>query len=161
MLIGVPAETAAAETRVAVTTETAKKLKAQGHQVRVTSRRPGGKRTDDHQLRGQAYKVLHVANGQLVEKEVPMLNAFNEVLRDDYSKDSIGGVSRWNKVIEKAGIPFRLTTPHKAFRPRVLEEQAVVAEKERLRPCPSPSPSRSDSAPTRVGTGGRERSERY
>src|SRR3954468_23429896 len=37
MLIGVPAETAAGETRVAVTPETAKKLKAQGHTVRVQS----------------------------------------------------------------------------------------------------------------------------
>ncbi|MCA0324164.1 MAG: NAD(P) transhydrogenase subunit alpha [Proteobacteria bacterium] len=37
MLIGVPAETAAGETRVAVTPETAKKLVAQGHQVRVQS----------------------------------------------------------------------------------------------------------------------------
>ena len=35
MLIGVPLETAPGETRVAVTPETAKKLKAQGHQVRV------------------------------------------------------------------------------------------------------------------------------
>ena len=35
MLIGVPAETMAGETRVAVTPETAKKLKAQGHTVRV------------------------------------------------------------------------------------------------------------------------------
>jgi len=37
MLIGVPLETAAGETRVAVTPETAKKLKAQGHQVCVQS----------------------------------------------------------------------------------------------------------------------------
>jgi NAD(P) transhydrogenase subunit alpha len=37
MFIGVPLETAAGETRVAVTPETAKKLKAQGHQVRVQS----------------------------------------------------------------------------------------------------------------------------
>ena len=74
-----------------------------------------GKRTDDHQLRGQTYRVLNVQNGQLVEKEVPMLNALNEVLRDDYIKDSVAGVERWNKVIEKAGIPFRLKTPHKAF----------------------------------------------
>jgi NAD(P) transhydrogenase subunit alpha len=35
MLIGVPQETAVGETRVAVTPETAKKLKAQGHTVRV------------------------------------------------------------------------------------------------------------------------------
>jgi len=37
------------------------------------------------------------------------------VLRDDFIKDSVAGVNRWNKVIEKAGIPFRLTVPHKAF----------------------------------------------
>ncbi|HEY6086868.1 MAG TPA: Re/Si-specific NAD(P)(+) transhydrogenase subunit alpha [Burkholderiaceae bacterium] len=37
MLIGVPLETVAGETRVAVTPETAKKLKAQGHTVRVQS----------------------------------------------------------------------------------------------------------------------------
>jgi NAD(P) transhydrogenase subunit alpha len=37
MLIGVPAETTAGETRVAVTPETAKKLKAQGHTLRIQS----------------------------------------------------------------------------------------------------------------------------
>ena len=37
MQIGVPRETAAGETRVAVTPETAKKLKAQGHEIRVES----------------------------------------------------------------------------------------------------------------------------
>jgi benzoyl-CoA 2,3-epoxidase subunit B len=74
-----------------------------------------GKRSDDHQLRGQTYKVLAVEGGKLIEREVPMLNALNEVLRDDYIKDSVAGVERWNKVIDKAGIPFKLTVPHKAF----------------------------------------------
>ena len=37
MLIGVPRETAAGETRVAATPETAKKLKAQGHTLKVES----------------------------------------------------------------------------------------------------------------------------
>jgi len=74
-----------------------------------------GKRTDDHVLKNQTYKVLQAVGGKLVEKEVPMLNALNEVLRDDYIKDSVAGVERWNKVIEKAGIPFRLKVPHKAF----------------------------------------------
>lgn len=37
MLIGIPAETTAGETRVAVTPETAKKLKSQGHTIRVQS----------------------------------------------------------------------------------------------------------------------------
>src|SRR5690606_1530547 len=37
MLIGIPQETVAGETRVAVTPETVKKLKAQGHTLRVQS----------------------------------------------------------------------------------------------------------------------------
>lgn len=74
-----------------------------------------GKRADDHQLRGQTYKVLGVKDGQLVEREVPLLNALNEVLRDDFIKDSMAGVERWNKVLDKAGIPSRLKVPHKAF----------------------------------------------
>jgi benzoyl-CoA 2,3-dioxygenase component B len=74
-----------------------------------------GKRTDDHRLHGQTYRVLEVQDGRLVEKDVPMLNALNEVLRDDFIKDSIAGVERWNKVIAKAGLPMRLTVPHKGF----------------------------------------------
>ena len=97
-----------------------------------------GKRMDDHQLRGQTYRVLQAKDGQLVEKEVPMLNALNEVLRDDYIKDSVAGVERWNKVIEKAGIPFRLKVPHKAFHRnigalagvKVSPEGQVVSEAE-------------------------------
>lgn len=73
------------------------------------------KRDDDHQLSGQTYRLLDVEDGKLIERDAPMLNAMNEVLRDDYIKDSIAGVNRWNKVLEKAGIDFRLTVPHKAF----------------------------------------------
>jgi len=97
-----------------------------------------GKRTDDHRLRDEAYKVLEVRDGQLVEREVPMLNGLNEVLRDDFIKDSMAGVARWNKVIEKAGLPMRLTVPHKAFNRqigslsgvRVSPEGRVVSQEE-------------------------------
>ncbi len=44
-------------------------------------------------LNGQSYKLLDVQDGKLVEREVPMLNAMNEVLRDDYIKDSVAGVA--------------------------------------------------------------------
>jgi len=78
-----------------------------------------GKRDDDHVLKGDVYRILDVKDGRLTEREVPLLNALNEVLRDDYIKDSMGGVARWNKVIEKAGISFRLTVPHKAFNRKI------------------------------------------
>ncbi len=77
------------------------------------------KRTDDHRLTNQTYKVLEVKNGTLQEKEVPMLNALNEVLRDDYITDSVAGVERWNRVITKAGIDAKLTVPHKAFNRKI------------------------------------------
>ena len=41
------------------------------------------KRGDDHVLKGQTYGVLEVQGGQLAEKQVPMLIALNEMLRDD------------------------------------------------------------------------------
>jgi benzoyl-CoA 2,3-dioxygenase component B len=74
-----------------------------------------GKRDDDHLLKGRSYPVLEAGDAALIEKQAPMLNALNEVLRDDFIKDSAAGVGRWNKVIEKAGLPHRLTLPHKAF----------------------------------------------
>jgi benzoyl-CoA 2,3-dioxygenase component B len=77
------------------------------------------KRTDDHRLTNQTYKVLEVKNGALQEKEVPMLNALNEVLRDDFIADSVAGVERWNRVIVKAGIDAKLTVPHKAFNRKI------------------------------------------
>ena len=80
----------------------------------IKGRYEEGKRNDDHILKGQTYKVLNVQNGKLVEKEVPMLNALNEVLRDDFIKDSVAGIERWNRVLDKAGIPTRLKAPHKA-----------------------------------------------
>jgi len=46
---------------------------------------------------------------------VPALTALNERLRDDYIGEIEDGVGRWQKVIDAAGIPFRLTVPHKGF----------------------------------------------
>jgi benzoyl-CoA 2,3-dioxygenase component B len=113
-----------------------------------------GKRNDDHQLRGNSYTVLGVQGGQLIEREVPMLNALNEVLRDDYIRDSIGGVERWNRVIEKAGIPFRLKAPHKAFHRnigslsgvKVSPEGRVVSEAEWAARVDDWLPSETDRA---------------
>jgi benzoyl-CoA 2,3-dioxygenase component B len=85
----------------------------------LKGRHEEGKRTDDHLLKNDTYPVLEVHNGELREIQVPMLNALNEVLRDDYIRDSVSGVNRWNKVLEKAGIDFRLTVPHKAFNRRI------------------------------------------
>jgi benzoyl-CoA 2,3-epoxidase subunit B len=74
---------------------------------------------DDHLLRDAMYPVLQVIDGRLVTGEAPALNALNERLRDEFIKDSISGVGRWNRIIQRAGIPFELTVPHKAFNRKI------------------------------------------
>jgi len=74
---------------------------------------------DDHLLTGASYPVLEVRDGRLVTRQAPALNALNEKLRDDYVKDALAGIERWNKVIEKSGIGFRLKAPHKAFNRKI------------------------------------------
>ncbi len=74
---------------------------------------------DDHRLQNDTYKVLDIENGMLIEREVPALTAINMRLRDDYVRDAAGGVGRWNKIIEKAGIEFELKLPHQAFNRKI------------------------------------------
>jgi benzoyl-CoA 2,3-dioxygenase component B len=80
---------------------------------------------DDHVLKNDTYKILDIVDGTLVEKEVPALVSLNERLRDEFVKDSLRGVTRWNKVIERHGIPYRLQLPHKAFNRRIGAFNAV------------------------------------
>ena len=63
---------------------------------------------DDHVLKNDTYKILDIVDGKIVEKEVPALVSLNERLRDDFIADSLRGVTRWNRVLERNGISFRL-----------------------------------------------------
>jgi len=70
---------------------------------------------DDHRLVDATYPVSAVVDGEIKLQDVPALTAINMRLRDDYSRDAAGGVGRWNKTIQKAGIAFELTLPHEGF----------------------------------------------
>ncbi|HXH03677.1 MAG TPA: benzoyl-CoA 2,3-epoxidase subunit BoxB [Candidatus Competibacteraceae bacterium] len=76
---------------------------------------------DDHQLHNATYPVLKLVDGEFKLVDEPALNALNARLRDDYTKDAQGGVTRWNKIISKLGIDFELKLPHPAFNRRVGE----------------------------------------
>ncbi len=76
---------------------------------------------DDHQLADATYTVTRVVDGKLVDEAVPALRAINCRLLDDYMADCQGGIDRWNKIIEKAGIAFKLTQPYKGFNRRIGE----------------------------------------
>ena len=70
---------------------------------------------DDHALTGAVYPILEVGSEGLVKREAPALNALNERLRDDFVQDSVAGVDGWNTGLQKRGVDFRFTVPHKAF----------------------------------------------
>jgi benzoyl-CoA 2,3-dioxygenase component B len=82
---------------------------------------------DDHRLTDATYPVLKMIDGKITRVEVPALTALNMRLRDDYTEDCAKGVERWNKLIEKAGLKFRLDLPHVAFNRRIGEFRDIHA----------------------------------
>jgi len=77
--------------------------------------------SDDHILTDRTYPVLQAEEGRLLETSQPALMAINEMLRDEYIRDSARGVARWNKIIRDAGIDFELRLPHRGFNRRIGE----------------------------------------
>ena len=82
---------------------------------------------DDHVLTRATYPVLKLVEGAAKFVDEPALSAINMRLRDDYTKDCQGGVSRWNKIIEKAGVKFEMKLPSVAFHRGVGEFGNVYA----------------------------------
>ncbi|MEM7045878.1 MAG: benzoyl-CoA 2,3-epoxidase subunit BoxB, partial [Pseudomonadota bacterium] len=70
---------------------------------------------DDHKLADATYPVWQLDGDTAVQKDLPALTAINMRLRDDYKRDASGGIVRWNKIIEKSGVDFRLALPHESF----------------------------------------------
>jgi benzoyl-CoA 2,3-dioxygenase component B len=66
-----------------------------------------------------------------VREAVPALSALNMRLRDDYVADAASGVERWwNRIIDRAGIGYRIALPHVAFNRRIGEFAAIEADPE-------------------------------
>ena len=77
------------------------------------------RRKDDHLLTSDSVMVDAVADGQIGQAEVPALTGLNTDLRREYIADCEGGVKRWNRILESAGLPQRLALPHPAFNRQV------------------------------------------
>ena len=55
----------------------------------------------------------------LKNEDVPLRNAMNEVLREEYVQDSQRGVDKWNGILRDAGIGDRLKLPSRRFHRRI------------------------------------------
>ncbi len=91
-------------------------LKGRFHETRID---------DDHRLEKSTYPVLKFIDGAIRLVDEPALTALNMRLRDDYSADCAKSVERWNKIIEKTGVEFRLRLPHVAFHRHIGEFRNV------------------------------------
>ncbi|MFT5050285.1 MAG: benzoyl-CoA 2,3-dioxygenase component B [Chlamydiales bacterium] len=76
---------------------------------------------EDHAATEPIYDMERWKDGKLINEEIPMRNAMNEVLRDAYVKDNLKGVDYWNKECERAGIDFRFHYPHRRFNRQIGE----------------------------------------
>jgi benzoyl-CoA 2,3-dioxygenase component B len=77
------------------------------------------RRPDDHRLTDDSILVDAVHDGEIGQTEVAALVGLNTDLRREYIGDCANGVSRWNKILESAGLAHRLYLPHVAFNRRV------------------------------------------
>ncbi len=69
--------------------------------------------------------MLKFVNGEIKRVDEPALTAINMRLRDDYTADCQKGIDRWNKIVEKTGVGFKLELPHVGFHRQIGEFKAA------------------------------------
>ena len=77
------------------------------------------RRKDDHKLGSDSIMVDALLDGAISQTEVSALTGLNTDLRREYIADCEGGVKRWNRILEGAGLPHRVALPHQAFNRKV------------------------------------------
>jgi benzoyl-CoA 2,3-dioxygenase component B len=82
---------------------------------------------DDHRLENSTYPVLKLVDGEIKRVDEPALTAINMRLRDDYTADCQRGLDRWNKIIERTGVDFKLELPNVAFHRGIGEFRDIEA----------------------------------
>jgi benzoyl-CoA 2,3-epoxidase subunit B len=70
---------------------------------------------EDHRALESVYAMEVPKNGALLREDVPLRNAMNEVLRDEYVVDCQRGLDKWNRTIASHGIDFQLVLPSRRF----------------------------------------------
>jgi len=79
--------------------------------------RPDEIKYEDHIESESSYALeLPDGKGGAREERIPMRNAVNEVVREAYVRDCEKGLARWNRHLEEAGYPQRMTLPSTRFR---------------------------------------------
>lgn len=71
---------------------------------------------EDHLAKEGIFTMeLPEEDGRLVQREIPLRSAMNEVLRDGYVDDCQRAVDQWNRTLESNGLSYRLKLPSRRF----------------------------------------------
>jgi benzoyl-CoA 2,3-dioxygenase component B len=70
---------------------------------------------DDHLAMEAVRDITVIRDGKISSDEVPLRNAMNEILREDYRADCERVCKRWNRVLAKTGADVQVTLPHTRF----------------------------------------------
>ena len=77
------------------------------------------RRYDDHVAKEGIYAMDVLAGGRISSQEIPLRNAMNEILRDDYIRDCTGVLTKWNAETKEMGVDFQFTLPSRRFHRKV------------------------------------------
>jgi benzoyl-CoA 2,3-dioxygenase component B len=83
-----------------------------------------GKDFSEHGGLDQWHRMVVSEGARMAEKEVPLRNAMNEVLRQSYIKDCERISRRWNTALEEEGHPGRVSLPNSRF----FRRQGIYAD---------------------------------
>jgi len=75
----------------------------------------------EHTAANELFTLTVVDDGQLKSREIPLRNALNELLRQEYVKDCEKGLARWNKILADEGLNDRMFLPSPRFHRHVGE----------------------------------------
>ncbi|MEN0062066.1 MAG: benzoyl-CoA 2,3-epoxidase subunit BoxB [Myxococcota bacterium] len=70
---------------------------------------------DEHGAMSGSRSIPTIENGSIVDQNVPLRLAMNELLRDDYIIDCEKSLARWNRTLASEGLDARLSLPHRRF----------------------------------------------
>ena len=91
--------------------------------------RPDERNFEDHVCKEAEYDLdVPDGKGGAMAETVPMRNAMNEITRRAYIADCGIGVTRWNRLIKKAGFDVEITLPSERFRRTIGAWAGVPAD---------------------------------
>jgi benzoyl-CoA 2,3-dioxygenase component B len=79
------------------------------------------KKYTDHIAVEGSVTIESVEGDKVISRQVPLRNALNEVLRDEYVKDSERALARWNKYLADEGVNAEIYLPSTRFHRHVGE----------------------------------------